>query len=139
MQRGKNKFHQKRPGIALALLVLFVLFTALCPVKRFFFSTANTHLLQKQNVKIVAEKQYAGLQQIGSVSSGLCGISYITFKQSITHKPAVNTDFIALALFTLLFTLLFRAFSFRVDPVPVVANYYMASTPIFLRNRIFLI
>lgn len=135
MQKGGNKFHQKRPGIALALLVLFVLLTALCPVKRIFFSTANTHLLEKQNVKIVREKQSADLQQIGSVSSGLCGISYITFKQSITHKPAVNTDFIALALFTLLF----RAFSFRVDPVPVTANYYTASTPIFLRNRIFLI
>jgi hypothetical protein len=139
MQKGKNKFHQKRPGIALALLVMFVLLTALCPVKRLFFSTAHTPLLQKQNVKIATEKQSAGLQQMESVKNGLCGISYVTFKQSITHKPLVNTDFIALALFTLAFTLLFRVLSFRVDPVPVTSNYYIASTPIFLRNQIFLI
>lgn len=139
MQKGKNKFHQRRPGIAFVLLVLFVLLTALCPVKRIFFSTAHTPLLQNQNVKIVPEKQSTELQQIESVNNGLCGISYVTFKHSITHKPLVNTDFIALALFTLVFTLLFRALSRRLDPVPITANYYTASAPIFLRNQVFLI
>jgi hypothetical protein len=139
MQKGENKFHQKRPGIALALLVLFVLLTAFCPAKRIFFSSVNTSLLQKQNVKIVTEKQSADLQQIESVSNSLCGLSYTTFKRSVTHNPSVNTGFIALALFTSTLTLLFRAFSFRVDPVPVTTTYYTAATPIFLRNQIFLI
>ncbi|HAL81505.1 MAG TPA: hypothetical protein DCO83_04105 [Mucilaginibacter sp.] len=138
MQKGKNKYHQNRPGLALGLLVLFMLLTALCPVKRIFFSSVSTPLLH-QKAKIIPEKQSTNLQQFKAAGGGLCCLSCVTFKQSITHKPVVNADFISLAAFTLALTLLFRAFSFRVGPVPLTTNYYTVSTPIFIRNQIFLI
>ncbi|MES2427576.1 MAG: hypothetical protein V4560_11415 [Bacteroidota bacterium] len=139
MHKSKNKYHQNRSGLALGLLILFVVLTALCPVKRIFFSSVSTPLVH-QKAKVTFEKQSPKMQQFKTVATGLCGLSYVTFKKTIIHKPSVNVDLVALASLTLIILLLFKASSLRVESVPVSANYqFTTSTPLFIRNQLLLI
>jgi hypothetical protein len=138
MRAGKYNYHQNRPGLAFGLMVLFVILTALCPIKRIFFNTVNVPVLH-QHAKITNEKPTVDLQELQMAGTGICGISYVTFKQSITHQSPVNID--CVALFFLVFTFLsfFKAYNQREKLIPAPANYFTPATPIFLRNQLFLI
>jgi hypothetical protein len=136
MSIGTNRYQQKRSGAASALLVLFVVLIALCPIKRIFFSSPNATSLH-QKAKIAEVKQSRDMQQLKEVPSGLCGLSYVTLKQAMSHTPSLELNFIAPTALIAINFLLFRAGLSEIAPIPVPVYLHTQAMPIFIRNQLF--
>ncbi|WP_345947740.1 hypothetical protein ABDD95_12860 [Mucilaginibacter sp. PAMB04274] len=137
MKAAKIKYHQNRPGLAFGLMVLFVVLTALCPIKRIFFNSLSSNSLQ-QRAKITSEKRSVTDARFETGAGGACGMSYVTFKRSFTDHTPVNIDLTALVSLVFTFLFFFKLFS-QPLAVPEAVSHRTSAVPLFLRNQLLLI
>ncbi|MEB0260712.1 hypothetical protein [Mucilaginibacter sp. 10I4] len=137
MKAEKIKYHQNRPGLAFGLMVLFVVLTALCPIKRIFFNFPGSNPIQ-QRAKITSEKRNVTDTRFEAAIGGTCGLSYITFKRSFTDHTPVSTDFTVLCSLVFTFLFFFKLFSQPLAMLNAV-SHRTSAVPLFLRNQLLLI
>lgn len=125
--------------IAWALLTLFVLLIAFCPVKRILFPGGHAPALY-QKAKIAAVHQTKDAKVIAASSvQGLCGADFVQFKHSLKTHPAVSFDFAFVATFLFVAIWLFKPLLSRLTLKYAHFSDRTESVPLFIRYRLLLI
>lgn len=143
MNKDNKQQLKDQSGLALALLVLFIIITAICPVKRIFAANAHRPASTKQ-VKSPASAQHKNIIKTDDFATSLCGTNFVQFKKSITSSTVSRTA--QPDLYLLSFTVLFLVFAFRglstgrhshaLLPAYIPTGI---STPLFILNKRLLI